>query len=503
MRSIVAKERNKESRMAKSKKAEKATWCGFDMSTTGLALGVRSQSGKEAYAHTPIRGATRWHGQPAFKLDQVPRMLLTLVSTLEKHGWEFRKPFVSFAVRQHDMVLLGKNNQLLMPALSWQCNAATKETRELTERGVDRQVGRIEPRFILPKLAWTLAQESALKRELAQVMTTGDWIAERLTGRARLSTSDAISNGLLDQKTKKLAESAIRKGKLQPKWFPRVVQSGRTVGRISAHPSAGCEPGWRDVCARLSGGQLIASLGDNHATGVGCGLAEGDYGTIVISAGTSGTINRVCPPKAQLAGEAACFEFYKDRMLLMMLADCCSWYDAFVDRHARSYADELDQLNRLVARADLAALRRIFPGPSGGYGPPNWRPLSVGERAASVQASIMLELLQLASKMLGEAPEAGSVKRFVLTGGLSQSRFFQQAFSCGVERLVPGARAEISARKGPLRFQTAAYGGLINAMRGKDLAKAALLCPTRSAASPPPRREANLDYFFRSCGLGC
>ena len=70
--------------MARRAKTEVATWCGFDLSTTGLALGVRSQSGKEAYAHTPIRGATRWYGQPAFKLEHVPRMLITLLSTLEK-----------------------------------------------------------------------------------------------------------------------------------------------------------------------------------------------------------------------------------------------------------------------------------------------------------------------------------------------------------------------------------------------------------------------------------
>ena len=488
--------------MARKAKAEVATWCGFDLSTTALALGVRSQSGKEAYAHTPIRGATRWHGQPAFKLEQVPRMLLTLLSTLEKHGWVFRKPLLSFAVRQHDMVLLGRANQLLMPALSWQCNAATEEVRELEKKGADRQVGRVEPRFILPKLAWALGQESSLKREVAQVMTTGDWIAERLTGKARLSTSDAISNGLLDQKTKKLAENAIRKGGLQPKWFPRVVQSGKNVGRVRSRPSEASEAGWQEVCDRLAGGQLIASLGDNHATGVGSGLTEGDYSTIVISAGTSGTINRVCPPQVELAGEAACFEFYKDRMLLMMLADCCSWYDAFVERSAASYAGHLGRLDGLVAKADQAMLRRVLPGPAGGYGPPNWKSLSVGERAASMQASIMLELLLLSGKMLAEAPDAGPVKRFVLTGGLSQSRFFQQAFSCGVELLAPGARAEISARKGPLRFQTAAYGGLINAMRSKESAKATALCPTRPAATAPPRREAYFDYFFRSCGLG-
>ena len=50
-----------------------------------------------------------------------------------------------------------------------------------------------------------------------------DWIAQRLTGKDRLSSSDAISNGLLDQQTKKLAERALRKGKLNPKM---VSQSG-------------------------------------------------------------------------------------------------------------------------------------------------------------------------------------------------------------------------------------------------------------------------------------
>ena len=85
---------------------------------------------------------------------------------------------------------------------------------------------------------------------------------------------------------------------------------------------------------RLAGSQMISGLGDNHATGVGCGLEEGDFETIVVSAGTSGTVNRVCRANVRLAGNAACFEYYNDRLLLMMLADCCKWYDRFVARYA-------------------------------------------------------------------------------------------------------------------------------------------------------------------------
>jgi sugar (pentulose or hexulose) kinase len=487
--------------VARKPKTETAAWCGFDLSTTGLALGVRSRAGKEAYVHTRIRGATRWHGQPAFKLELVPRMILTLLETLEKNGWQFRKTQLSFAVRQHDMVLLGRRGELLMPALSWQCNAASAEVQRLRNLGVEQKVGRVEPRFILPKLAWALAQEPSLRRPLAAVMTTGDWIVARLTGKKRLSTSDAISNGLLDQTSKKLAESTLRQARLNPKWFPKVVQSGCSVARIPARSSEDLESGWTEIRSRLAGGQVIASLGDNHATGVGCGLAEKDYGTIVISAGTSGTINRVCPPKVELAGEAACFEFYRDRMLLLMLADCCSWYDAFIERDAARYAAHLDRLNLLAGKAELGRIRRVLPGAGVGTCAPDWKSLTVGEQVASLQASIMLELLLLTKKMLAEAPAAGSVDRLVLTGGLSQSRFFQQAFACGVELFAPGARAEISARKGPLRFQTAAYGGLINAMRAKDAAAAEDLCPTRPAAAPSARNEALIEYFFRACGL--
>jgi sugar (pentulose or hexulose) kinase len=487
--------------VARTTKKEIAAWCGFDLSTTALALGVRSRSGTEAYVHMKIRGGTRWHGQPAFKLELVPKMILSLLRSLEENGWQFHKTILSFAVRQHDMVLLGRHGQLLMPALSWQCNAATDEVEQLRGAGVERKVGRIEPRFILPKLAWALRTQPVMRRNLAQVMTTGDWIAQRLTGKDRLSSSDAISNGLLDQQTKKLAETALRKGKLNPKWFPKVVQSGRNVGRVTSRGNEELEPGWTEVCNILAGSQVIAALGDNHATGVGCGLAEKDYGTIVISAGTSGTINRVCPAKVALAGEAACFEFYQDRMLLMMLPDCCSWYDGFVSRDAGRYRNHLEQINQLAGKADLANIRRVLPGAGTGICPPNWKALKMGEQAASVQTSIMLELLLLTKKMLAEAPEAGPVERFVLTGGLSQSRFFQQVFSAGIEFLAPGARTEISARKGPLRFQTAAYGGLLNAMRSKDAGATARLCPTRSAADPSARSEAFFDYFFRASGL--
>ncbi|MFO7905243.1 MAG: FGGY family carbohydrate kinase [Planctomycetota bacterium] len=489
--------------MAKSsKKSKGVAWGGFDLSTTGLGLGVRGSGGDEAYVHTKMRGATTWQGEPAFDVQQTPKMINTLLDQLEGEGWSVDRPSWSFAVRQHDMVVLDSEGQLLIPALSWQCNAATSQVQQLRRQGAEEVVGRVEERFILPKLMWALSTQRGLRESVARVMTTGDWVAAMLTGKARLSTSDALSNGLLAQDTKKLAADVIQEAKLEADWFPPVIQSGKVVGTVNARPVEGVNKAWMDVKQRLAGSKIVSSLGDNHATGVGCGLQEGDFETIVISAGTSGTINRVCRANVPLAGNAACFEYYKDRMLLMMLADCCKWYDRFVARYASDYADRMDELNTEIEGADLNGLRRVLHVDGKEVYPPDWDQLSVGQQAASTQLSIMLELLLLTRAMLAEVQTSRNpVSRYVLTGGLSQSAFFQQVFTAGVQLLNPKAKMLINARKGPLRYQTAAYGALLNAMRPTDKQAASRLCPTRNAARPSAADKKQLQYWLRAFGL--
>jgi len=450
-----------------------------------------------------MKGAVDWNGQPAFDLDHLPGLLLVLLQRLKKAGWDFTGSMVSFAVRQHDMVLLGEDGELLEPALSWRCNAALREVKGLRENGAEKVVGRVEERFILPKLMWALRQAPGLQKKTRCVMTTGDWVAYMLTGKSRLSTSDALSNGLLVQKTKKLANAVMRKAGIEPHWFPRIIQSGCVVGSVSPDPAGGRsgDP-WADVKNLLAGARVVAGLGDNHATGVGCGLEEDDFETVVVSAGTSGTINRVCTHDADLRGDAACFEYYENRLLLIMLADCCRWYDRFVAKFARDYKDRLDELNESARRANLAGVRRVLHRNGRETYPPNWDGFSLGEKAASTQFSIGLELLSLVKAMQAEVTDAARpLTTFVLTGGLSQSPFFQQVFSAGVKLLAPKARIAVSGRQGPLRYQTAAYGALLNAMRPEHAELAKKLCPLRACAKPDSATRAHLQYLLRSCGL--
>ena len=486
------------------RKTPRAQWAGFDLSTTALGLGARSEAGEEAYADAPIEGATTWRKQPAFDLQAVPGLILKLLRKLTGEGWDFTGTRLSFSVRQHDMVLVDDERQVMIPALSWQCNAATRPVAALRDQGAEATVGRIEERFILPKLVYVLGADRRLRKRIAGVMTTGDWIAAMLTGKTRLSTSDALSNGLLDQKNKKLAADVIRRAGLEPDWFPAVIQSGKNIGTVSTKAVQGDSDAWREVRAALRGAKVVAGLGDNHATGVGCGLGERDFSTIVVSAGTSGTINRVAPLGSQLRGEAACFEFYRNRMLLMMLADCCSWYNWFVKSVTPKTQKKrgLDELNDLAMQAELDRARRVLHHDRRAHFPPNWGDMSLGLQVASTQYSIMLELLLLVKAMRREVIEPRqSVANFVLTGGLSQSRFFQQLFNVGCKMLAPEANVWLSARKGPLRFQTAAYGAMLNAMRPTDAKAAEKLCPLRRCPGPSAEKNRQMQYLLASGGI--
>ena len=496
-----------------------AAFLGIDVTTTEFALAVRAADGAEDYAATPMRGAVRWQDDPAFpgfELGPVPDMLRELLGTLQGRGWEFRKAseprrFLSVACRQHDLVALDRQGIPLLPAISWQCNAARDDVRDLKAMGVEEAVGLIEPRFVLPKLRCILRRSAALREHIGTVFMTGDWIAYHLTGRRSLSTSDALSNGLLDQGSRRRADAVLEAAGFDTAWFPDPIQSGEVVGVVQ--PPGETSDAWRPVKELLAGWEFVAGLGDNHASAVGCGM-KADYRTLVVSAGTSGTVNLSCPATARLpaSGKSLRFEFYRDSLLLLsMLGDCGAWYNRFLDGFAPGYRQCLDDLNAMALACDFASLRRVLHSDEahGESYAPSWPGAPLGEKVAGTQFSIALELLLRVKQMLEEvrAAEVCDVAQYVLTGGLSQSPFLQQAFHAGVQCLAPGAAVKVSGRTGPLRYKTSAYGALINAelpLRGGSLERVHAegnRFPLVECPRPHYVKQSQLRYLLRSYGL--
>ena len=101
--------------------------------------------------------------------------------------------------------------------------------------------------------------------------------------------------------------------------------------------------------------------------------------------------------------------------------------------------------------------------------------------------------------MLSEVVESqATVRRFIVTGGLSQAPLFRETVTAGLARLVPAAQVMVSQRTDRLAFQSATYGALINAMTQGQYdqlpATIADLCPLQPCATTD--RSAALDTLL-------
>lgn len=495
---------------SKQKSTHQAAYLGLVFSTSECGAAVVSATGKESYASTPMEGRVTWRGWPAHYLQHVPEMLSIVLGRLQKEGWTFDRPgYLSQAWRQHDLAVLGQDGQPLIPAPSWECNGAVDETEILNHKVPEfaATVGRIEERFVAAKLPWALRQVPGLRPKVKHVMLSGDWSAGMLTGRWRLGASDGVCNGLLNQTTKRFARPQIRAansrldGCLDPRWFPDVIGSGDVVGRVCQSQNAS----WSDITRLLNDWRVVTFLGDNQATAAGCGVA--DRNTLVISLGTSGTINRVCSRESQLRGKAAQFEYWNQRLLLMMLGRCASWYKIF----RKGYAEgrDLDALNQMALKAEIARLRQVSPPPAkvtddASFSWPELKSLTLNEQIGSVQFSIAVELLKLTKAMLREVRSDDSMDRFVLTGGLAQAQLVRDVLYVGLRTMAPDAAIQLSSRRGPLAFKTDALGALFNAQIGAGMKLPEIVAKAvqrKDCDEPKPKTRAALQARLAAAGI--
>jgi len=471
-----------------------AKYWGIDISTSAVTSLIRDAEGNEDFTAIPMRGRTSWHDQPAFDHEHLPQLLLQTVVEFEERGWQFEGSggCLVISIRQHDLTLLDAEGSLLGPAITWECSVATEQEAALNaNEAVVAEVGPVAARMLTPKCQWLLTQQPDLKAKIAHLMTTGDWINFQLTGELSFGSSDGLSNAQLNQETKKCATTTITAAGLEPAWQPPVVPAGSIVGTVRSPEDAGED--WLSLIGKLQSWRVGSPLGDNNAGALGMGVHA--PGRLALSAGSSGTAIAVCDNKElpensptkwkEGHGAPLQFEFFSHTMLLTMLHRCALAYDAFCETLPTDIRGDHGKINQLALEADLTgnALLRVTSDTDGEHYPeadPNmvssgWSELAVGQQIASMQMSVAAGLLSYAQDILlylGDAKPSDCV----LTGGLSQSPFFQAAITAGMETLAPDCQVFVSSRTGPSRFQAAARGALMAAMlpdQGDDLAASA------------------------------
>lgn len=212
---------------------------------------------------------------------------------------------MSVAAQQHALVLTDDRGAPLRPAKLWNDTESDSEAEAMvSELGCEawaRECGSVPvAAFTITKYAWMARHEPSVLQRATRLFLPHDWLTFGLTGRHVTDRGDASGTGWYDASDpgEPDAPGAVRERLVDAALFdsrdddsrrrfrsmlPTVLGPGEPAGPITA--GAAAELG-------LPGGVLVGpGTGDNMAAAVGLGL---DFGDVVFSLGTSGTVYTRC-----------------------------------------------------------------------------------------------------------------------------------------------------------------------------------------------------------------
>ncbi|MEQ1941531.1 autoinducer-2 kinase [Mesorhizobium sp. VNQ89] len=149
---------------------------------------------------------------------------------------------------------------------------ASEEVAELKARSADfeREFYEISGETFalgaLPRLNWLRKHRPETFAKARAISMINDWIGARLTGEIAVEPTNGSTNGLLDLTTRDWSDELIARAGLDRSLFPRVVEPGTVVGRVTA--SAACETGL------AAGTPFVAGGGDVQMGSIGLGVVE-------------------------------------------------------------------------------------------------------------------------------------------------------------------------------------------------------------------------------------
>lgn len=116
----------------------------------------------------------------------------------------------------------------------------------------------------LPRLNWLRKHRPETFAKARTISMINDWIGAKLTGEIAVEPTNGSTNGLLDLTTRDWSDTLIARAGLDRSLFPRVVEPGTMVGRVT--PSAAAETGLAE------GTPFVAGGGDVQMGSVGLGV---------------------------------------------------------------------------------------------------------------------------------------------------------------------------------------------------------------------------------------
>jgi xylulokinase len=181
----------------------------------------------------------------------------------------------------HGSVFLGKDGQVIRPAILWNDQRTRLECEEIQNRVGREEVRRITCNppltgFQGPKVLWLRNNEPEAFAITESVLLPKDYLRFMLSGSKATEVSDASGTGFFDVPRRSWSREILEALGLDAKLFPSAHESSV----ISAHT--------RSVPGLSDGVPIVGGGGDQAAAAVGTGAVE--PGIVSVSLGTSGVV---------------------------------------------------------------------------------------------------------------------------------------------------------------------------------------------------------------------
>nr|WP_314256334.1 xylulokinase [uncultured Devosia sp.] len=326
------------------------TYLGIDIGTSGVKALLIDAHGRalgeaSAAAVEPVRPHPGWSEQnPA---DWWKATLEAIDKLKATHGNELAKVRgIGLSGHMHGATLLGRNDEVLRPAILWNDGRSANECREMEEAlpSLRQIAGNIAaPGFTAPKIAWVRKHEPQIFEKIEKVLLPKAYVRLLLTGEYVEDMSDAAGTLWLDVAKRDWSDELLALTGLGRSHMPRLVEGSEVSGTLKS-----------DLAQRWGMGNVVVAGGAGDNAGAACGIGAIRPGEGFVSLGTSGVIfvsNDKFRPNTEGAVHAFCHA----------IPD--TWHQMGV---ILSATDSLNWLSRITGQkqAELAgAAERQFNGP--------------------------------------------------------------------------------------------------------------------------------------------
>ncbi|MGH4139374.1 xylulokinase [Clostridium sp.] len=192
---------------------------------------------------------------------------------------------IGFSGQMHSLVLLDKDNEVLMPAILW-CDQRTQEECDylndvIGKDKLSKYTGNMAlTGFTAPKVLWVKKHRSDIYHKIAKMMLPKDYIRFKLTGMFATDVSDASGTLMFDVENRKWSKEMLNILEIKEEILPKVFESFEITGKV-------CEEAAKatGLCEKTV---VVAGAGDQAAGAVGTGTVHS--GIVSVALGTSGVV---------------------------------------------------------------------------------------------------------------------------------------------------------------------------------------------------------------------